>query len=405
MRSGTGIAEFNKWFREYCDDNEFRSIDILKFRDDLKQKFGFDFYPYLDNWYNGKDQPGFIISGLQVNEIIIDERSRYQVSFTASNPEMVTGIFNISFRGEGAGGLGRQRGGMGGFQPDGTRPGQGPMQGRGMDASDIEKIVLLEPNETKKISLITEVRPRAVILNTLFSRNIPGEINLPVNDIIKSKRNKTTEEEKIVIPAEQKILKEIIVDNEDNGFSSGAEIIEAPLKRILGITNRRSKTYLQISEWNIPEYWQPVVSTNYYGKYVRSAVYTRAETGTRELTWKTGITTPGYYDIYCYSDKSYTRMSVRADGRGGMPGPGGPDNQQGGPDREREGEARFRDFHYKVYHDGGVEEITFDYQNAEPGWNSLGRFYISSDSAKVTLSNQSSGKLVIGDAIKWVRVE
>jgi len=34
----------------------------------------------------------------------------------------------------------------------------------------------------------------------------------------------------------------------------------------------------------------------------------------------------------------------------------------------------------------------------------MGRYYLSSDSAKVELTNQSTGRLVIGDAIKWVKV-
>jgi hypothetical protein len=59
--------------------------------------------------------------------------------------------------------------------------------------------------------------------------------------------------------------------------------------------------------------------------------------------------------------------------------------------------------HYKIYNDEGADEITVDYKNAEAGWNMLGRYYISSDSAKVELTNQSSGRMVIGDAIRWVK--
>jgi hypothetical protein len=59
--------------------------------------------------------------------------------------------------------------------------------------------------------------------------------------------------------------------------------------------------------------------------------------------------------------------------------------------------------HYKIYHDQGVDEITVDFENAEAGWNNMGRYYLSSDSAKVELSNQSSGRVVLGDAIRWVK--
>ena len=60
---------------------------------------------------------------------------------------------------------------------------------------------------------------------------------------------------------------------------------------------------------------------------------------------------------------------------------------------------------YKIYHDEGAAVITVNFENAEPGWNHLGRYYLSSDSAKVELSNQSSGRIVVGDAIRWIKVE
>ena len=83
--------------------------------------------------------------------------------------------------------------------------------------------------------------------------------------------------------------------------------------------------------------------------------------------------------------------------RRGRGGPGG----QG--DNERPPESPYKDFHYKIYHDEGVDDITLDYEKAEAGWNNLGRYYLSPDTARVVLTNQSSGRIVIGDAIKWVR--
>ncbi|MDX2413944.1 MAG: hypothetical protein QNK33_02020, partial [Bacteroidales bacterium] len=64
-----------------------------------------------------------------------------------------------------------------------------------------------------------------------------------------------------------------------------------------------------------------------------------------------------------------------------------------------------KDFHYTIYHKGGAEELTFDTENAENGWNHLGSFYFSSDSAVVEISNQSDGRTVAADAIRWVKQE
>ena len=143
FRSKAGIDGFREWFPKYIDDNAFQSVDIVTLNNDMKEKFGFEFYPYLSDWFNRKEQPGFIFTDLQANEIVVGDRVRFLVTFTASNPEQVAGIFNISFRTGGEGG-GLQM--TGSFQ-GGPRGGSYTisMQGRGMEASDISRIILLGP--------------------------------------------------------------------------------------------------------------------------------------------------------------------------------------------------------------------------------------------------------------------
>jgi hypothetical protein len=406
IRSKAGIEEFKTWFAKYIDNNTFRRVDIKKFNNDIKEKFGFEFYPYLNDWFNSKEQPGFLITDMQVKEIIVGDRTRYQVTFVASNPELVTGIFNVAFRTGGPGG-----GGRGGMMTTTFQGGGGitiSMQGRGMEASDISKIVMLGPRESKKIGIVLDAQPRAMMLNYLYTKNIPGEINTPVNDIIKVRGTVKEYAGEEVLSSMPSFTdpSEIIVDNEDPGFISSRLNTVSPLKKLLGIRNNSGQSYETIRMWNIPEYWQPIVLTSYYGNYIRSAVYTRSGTGDRSVKWVTPIKEPGYYDVYCYVGKAINRMMARGGAgarNGGQGGPGG----EGGPGfpggEQQQGEDQYKDMHYKIYHDEGVEEITLDYQNADGGWNMLGRYYLSPDSAKVELTNQSAGRLVIGDAVRWVR--
>jgi hypothetical protein len=388
LRSKAGIDDFKTWFSKYMDDHTFKRADILQFNNDVKERFGFDFYPYLSDWFNGKEQPGFLITDLHATEIIIGDRSRYQVTFIASNPEPVAGLFNISFRSGGPGGQSR---GGGGDQFSNSQ------QGRGMEPTDISRIIFMGPRESKKIGIVVDALPRAMMINTLFSKNIPGEINLPINEIIKSKNNTkefSGEEKQESIPPFSD-PSEIIVDNEDPGFISSKQNTVSPLKKLLGIQKKEGKTYTHISRWDFPEYWQPVVQSLYYGKYIRSSVYTRGGTGDKTITWKAIIKEPGYYDIYCYIGKTVDRMRIRMGGQGGQGG-----SESTGDQQE---DSPYKDMHYKIYHDEGVEDITLDYENAEGGWNNLGRYYLSPDTAKVVLTNKSKGGIVIGDAIKWVK--
>jgi hypothetical protein len=251
-------------------------------------------------------------------------------------------------------------------------------------------------------------------INTLYSKNIPGVISFTIEEIKKSSiKDKPFDGEESLseIPPFTE-SQEIIVDNEDQGFyrSSGSEL--NPLKKILGVKLKNQETYQNVNLFLAPEYWQPVVQSTYYGKYVRSSVYTRAGAGDRYITWKGIIKEPGYYDVYAYIGKAGERIMVRGAGGprarpAGSPGGGPPlagSPQQTGPGGERgqRAESPFKDLHFKVYHDDGMEEIVIDYQTADPGWNKLGTYYLSPDTAKVELTNKSEGRVVIGDAVKWV---
>ena len=390
FRAKAGIDEFNDWFTAYLDSHRYRSIEVTDLNADMKEKFGFEFYPYLHDWFNGKGQPGFIFSGIQAREIIISNRVRFLVTFTTSNPEPVTGIFNVTFRTAAEGG--RQ---MTGYYEGSGRGGSYNimMQGQG-PGSDISKIVVLGPAEAKKISIILDTEPREMIANSLFAKNIPGTLVLPIDNIVKSRNHTAYNEGEELLPSIPPLESpgEIVVDNEDPGFSTDNSTVMSPLKRILGVKKRQSDTYQPVNMFWAPQYWQAGVMSSYYGKYIRSSVFTRGSRGEKLVTWVTPLPKADYYDIYCYIGKSADRMVVRSGG--GPPPP---------PGETPQGDNQFKDLHYLIYHDEGTEDISIDFGNAEPGWNLLGRYYISSDSARVEMTNQSAGRVVIGDAVKWVR--
>ena len=260
----------------------------------------------------------------------------------------------------------------------------------------LKKSYSMGPSEAKKIGIVLDAEPRAMLINTLFAKNIPGEINLPVNNITKAKGDikEFSGEETLASIPQYSDPSEIIVDNEDEGFISSKQITSSPLKKLLGISNEKGKTYMKISLWNTPDYWQPVVLTTYWGKYIRSAVYTRAGTGDKKITWTTIIKEPGYYDIYSYVGKTIDRMTVKN---------GSGTGTSGDSSGEKVKDDTYKDMHYQIYNDQGIDNVTLDYENAEGGWNNLGRFWLRADTSKVVLTNKSAGRIVIGDAIKWVR--
>jgi len=62
------------------------------------------------------------------------------------------------------------------------------------------------------------------------------------------------------------------------------------------------------------------------------------------------------------------------------------------------------EYHFTIYHDDGPEEVTLEYSSAEDGWNHLGSYYFSPDTAKIELSNKSELSTINADAVKLVKL-
>lgn len=390
MRYHAGITQFNNWFKEYIEENKFTNITLEQFDQDLQKEFDFSLEPQIEEWFKNSEQPGFLFTDIKAEEIVVDNRTRYRISFVASNPEKAGGLFSVIVRSGGPGG-GGGRGGGGGSVSVSVGPGggralaiSGGMMGRGMQTDDIDRIVWLGPEEAKRISIIKDGEPRGVGINTMFSLNNPGEINNPFPEIIKSKNSSVMEGEVLLesIPPYYE-ENEIVVDNEDPGFRIYEQKSSSRLKEWFNITRDQGEEYSAAIGWWAPETWQKTVQGNYYGRYVKSATYTRSGEGERYVTWTTPLETPGYYDIYTYIGKTGGgRMMMFSRGR----------------DQNNDTE-----YHYTVTHDDGDDDIVIDYESAENGWNLLGSYYLSPDSAYVKLSNLSRGRVIFADAIRWVR--
>lgn len=180
---------------------------------------------------------------------------------------------------------------------------------------------------------------------------------------------------------------EIIVDNEDPGFRVYNPVSRSPLKKLLRITHEEDEKYVGIRFWRPSRLWRATTNSDYYGGYVKSAHFVRSGTGDKKVMWQAVLPQIGNYDVYCYNTRMRNPMRR---GRGG------------GPPGQRQEGGRSGQYHFIVHHDDGIDETILDLKNAENGWNFLGTYYISSDTARVELTNESEERIVLADAIKWV---
>lgn len=370
IQAGAGEADFGAFLRKTLAESRFRVLPFDSLDLKVEQETGTSISPVMNNWFKEKRLPGYLISPVTAVNTKAGDQIRTMVTYSASNTSEVDGVIKLTFRsgGPGGGGRGRMRGGM---SPD----------------DQITKILSLKAGESKQVSYLFDSEPRGVTINTLTSANVPQTL---MNFFGK------VEEDLKVVPREGEILldkpvamlqpNEILVDNEDPGFTFTVNENISLLRRLIVREEESDLKYKGFNNWRPPLNWTATTNSGFYGHYVRSAYYIKSGPGDQSATWSIPVTEPGHYDIFVYVNNM-----------GGRRGPmmGGP---RGGGGQEEAGE-----YHYFITHDDGETEQTLQLQTAETGWNSLGAFYLSPGNARVVLTNKSASRIVVADAVKVVK--
>ena len=386
IQNQVGIEEFQSFLSNMLRSHKFMALDMSDFNRELNSQFGLDLEPQLEEWLKSGSVPGFLLSDIRAFEIRDGENTRYQVLFKIRNEEDAAGLATVSFR---------IAGGFGGFRGGGGAP-----------SLDLEKIVMLNPHEQKEVGIVLDSEPRMMAINTLVSQNVPSVIShffskIDLNENMQPFDGERSEN--ISDTGETRF--EIIVDNEDEGFELIQPEDESPLKKWLNIGNdEEEQKYVGIRFNNPPRQWKATAQPEFYGKYVLSAFVTRKGSGDLKALWNAEIKETGMHEVYYYIGRlPIPGRGRRAAGPGGGPGGrrgGGPGAQEGG-DTQQENEGSYQ---LTVFHDDGEDVVNIDIGSAEEGWNLLGSYYLSAGPAKVALSNETEGRMVVADAVKWVKL-
>lgn len=390
----TDPVKFNDYLDSVINSLKFESVDIDSLDADITSRFGVNIKEILDAIFTQTKLPAFIISEPDVVEVIEGGETRYQVNFTVTNPEPSEGLISVDFRysGGGFGGGGGRGGGFGGGGMMGFRG--------GTQSAALLKYYTIPGESTKEIGVVLDDRPNTLSIDTLVSLNIPSTLSkrlpTPETDI----KVKPFEGERIIDTPPRSARGEVIVDNEDPGYQSISGNSASFIKRLLVKTEDDADEYIGIRFWNMPLKWRKTTNDSFYGLYRLSAEYIGPGKGLNKAVWTADIPVSGKYNVYFY----VSRLRMPNFRRGGGPGGGGPGG--GGPGGERSGEnENIKDFHFTVYHDDGADPIDMDMGGAEEGWAQLGTFYFSEGQAKVELTDETNGRIVYADAIRWAPVE
>lgn len=354
-----GEEEFKDFLTKILNENRFKNLSFEEFDNKLNDKFGIEIIPIMDDWFKNKVLPGYLISPIKAVKVKSGDAMKTMITLKITNFSDIEGLVKLSFR-------------LGG--------GGGPGRGRGMGGGDmINKLVHLEANQTKDLSYLLTAAPRMVIVNTMTSKNIPQTMMSSFREIDEDLKAKPVEYEKVSeIPVQLALASEIIVDNEDPEFEVTKIENKSLLEKLILKEVTSTSKYAGMNWWRPPSNWTATTSSDFYGEYVRSAYYIKGGDGNLKASWNVPVKKAGYYDVYFHLYKG------RSFGRGRS---------------EEKGE-----YNITIHSDDGAEEVALAVQNGEKGWNHLGSFYFSPDTALIELSNKSDLRAVYADAVKLVEL-
>ncbi|MCE5271927.1 hypothetical protein LLH00_11685 [bacterium] len=358
-----------KPFQEFLHSqlNKFRHqvLPTAVLLDSLKARFEIDLDSRMDAWLNSKSMPAFLFAGSDCREVLQDNQTRYQLSFKVQNTGDGEGLIQVD--------ASRPRGGPG-FRP-----------GPDNSSSEEKHLYAIPAGAARKISLLVDEAPGNMRVNTFVSLNIPAEVNLHLGEPVEDHKAAPFEGvEEIQGPLSLEEPGTIVVDNEDPGFKIEQRASEGRLKKLFSRNGQKTKDeYAGIWFWNPPAQWTATANSDFYGLYRHSASYIKAGSGDNKVSWTAKLPKSGQYDVFVYITVFDVPWMRR--------GPGGAGNF-----------VLVDDFHFSVHHDDGTEEVEIDASAENTGWVLLKDWYFSQGDAVVELSDQSKGRIVYADAVKWV---
>ncbi len=343
-----GDEAFKDFLYDYLHKHQFKTGTLESFARALDEEFHVDLISYMKQWFKSKELPAYLIGDVEAVQVLDGDELKTMVSFKISNIEPVEGVVELEFR-------------------TGGRPRMGAN-----NSDNVTKLIHMDGKQTKEISMLISGSPRGGTVNTLTSRNIPSQLYLNWGRLEEDDKKTPYEGEKILDkPVESVAPGEIVVDNEDKGFEITALETGSRLREWLLASDEEVAKYASFNQWRPPLGWTLTTHSDFYGANIRSAYYVAAGSGDQLARWHVPLKGDGFYAVYVYQFKPM--------GRG----------------------DRGLECSYKLNLAEGIEEVPV--QMKEQGWYYLGTYDFKGDTTIVELSNKSKARMVVADAVKFIK--
>lgn len=344
---------YQKFTRDFFRRHAFEAVPYATFCEEILRTDSIDLDGLVREWYHRRGTPAFILRDMEVLRVTGQERESYQIRFKVYNPSETDGFLSLRF----------------------------------MSYSGAWTERLLVPaGQAYEFRIPSDGLPSTINLKTNLSQNIPSATFYQFRETPGTTRDTASGRFPISPEAFQPAPGEIIVDNEDAGFSTQESQQRHKLKDLLRKKPKETPQYTYL--FPVRPEWTATSMDCCYGDIVRSAMFKKKGTGQATATWRTELPEEGYYEISVWNarDENSYVTTVTEEGK-----------------EEKMGRGQ----RYTVQAEGqeAEEPVIVDMEAEKNDWVSLGQFYLPAGEVSVTLTDETEGIYVIADAIKFRLVQ
>ena len=329
IKSVLGADKFIKALGVFNEDNKYGQVSFADFEDSVipdgeigRQKI--DVQQLVHDWIYGTHVPGYTLTRATAKKM--DDgwgEVVYQVIVRIKNGEPGPGFVEVQA-------IGREDQGS--------------------------KSVMIEGGQEVEVSMVLFARPFRVMVEPFFAKNqrpIVAALSIPEKVFQGYPKSYVR-----VVDDAENFFSEIVVDNDDEGFSM-------PIRRV----RRFLRPGLKGDNWQVQQL--PFA----FGRYETNFRWKQPGDGAQPAVWATELPVSGDYDVaYYFVPSQFGR---------------------------RFGLNLAESFSLSVTHGGVTDTLAMKAETLNGGWNLLGRFHFEEgEEARVELSDQASGRLY-ADAMRW----
>ena len=327
---------------------------------------GVDLDATLGDWLNATGMPGFRASAVEAFRLKDDDEGnpRYQVLVNVRNSEPVPGLIRLTYVGSADG------------VPNARRQTSDPIPVAADSAVQIGRI-LAQP-------------PEALWLRTYLSRN-RADSYVPVADVAAAMTVEAEPFSGVRSSNWRPRDPGIVVDDLDAGFVVESTMDPIRLRGLVGPVETETDRGLPVYQGgllatasdglrDLQRGWTRQALPTAWGRYRRTVARAAAGQGSNKATFNAELPERGGWRLYYHMPKlGWVGFGSNV---------GSPDDEQGS-------------YRLEITNAGTVITTDFDAAAATRGWNEVDVFDLEAGGVGVAVSDKTSGRSVVADAIRW----